>query len=279
MIHVQIPAIKRVGGALMLPVLVILLYACQRVVSIDLNQANPQMVIEGVVTNQGGPYKVVLSKTGDYFTPSLTFPQVSNALVVINDNAGIADTLNNAGGGTYVSSHLQGVPGRVYTLRVFAEGKEYDATSPMPEKVRIDTLIALPMREFDGDRGYNLYIVFTDPSETPNWYRVEAHTHQAPVDSVTGRRFLLFNDKLTNGSQTTFRIRAARSANPGDTVTVRLYSIDKGTYDYYNTVNDVLASDRSPTSLSPANPNTNLSNGSLGYFAAFAIDSLSVVLR
>ena len=264
---------------LALVALVVVLYACQRVVSIDLNQANPQMVIEGVVSNQNGPYTVVLSKTGDYFTPSLTFPQVSNALVTINDNLGNADTLKDAGGGKYVSSHLQGVPGRVYSLRVVTEGREYDATSSMPEKVRIDSLYATPLREFDGDRGYNIYLVFTDPPQTPNWYRVEAHTSEAPIDSVTGRRFLLFDDRLTNGSQTTFRIRAARSANPGDTVTVRLYSIDKSTYDYYRTVNDVLASDRSPTSLSPANPNTNLNNGSLGYFAAFAIDSLSVILR
>ncbi len=237
------------------------------------------MVIEGVVSDQSGPYTVVVSKTGDYFTPSLTFPQISDALVVISDNMGNVDTLKNAGAGDYVSSHLQGVPGRAYTLRVVAEGKEYDALSTMPGKVRIDSLYALPLREFDGDRVYNIYLVFTDPPQTPNWYRVEAHTRQAAIDSLTGRRFLVFDDRLTNGSQTTLRIRTARSATAGDTVTVRLYSIDKTTYDYYRTVNNILASDRSPTSLSPANPNTNLNNGSLGYFAAFAIDSLSVVLR
>ena len=64
----------------------------------------------------------------------------------------------------------------------------------------------------------------------------------------------------------------------GDTVRVDLLSIDKASYDCFNTLNDILTSDRSPTSLAPANPNTNLTNGALGYFAAYSISSKMVVL-
>jgi hypothetical protein len=60
---------------------------------------------------------------------------------------------------------------------------------------------------------------------------------------------------------------------------VQLLSIDKPTYDYYRTLDNILTSDRSPTSLSPANPTTNISNGSLGYFTAYAIDSMKIVLK
>ena len=67
--------------------------------------------------------------------------------------------------------------------------------------------------------------------------------------------------------------------NPGDTVWVDLLSIDKASYDYFNTLNNILTSDRSPTSLAPANPNTNLTNGALGYFAAYSVDSRMIILQ
>ncbi len=263
---------------LLLPLLLSALCSCQKVVTIDLNQSNPQMVIEGVVTDQNGPYTVTLSKTGDYFVPSLYFPPISHALVTIFDNLGDADTLREVTSGSYLSSTLKGVPGRTYTLRVVSDGKEYEGASSMPVKVRIDSLYTTPLRELDGDRGYNIYVLFHDPPEVGNWYRLEAHTNVVPVDSVSGSRFLLYDDQLQNGQEIAFRIRAARNVNAGDTLTVRLFSIDRATYEYFSTVNDILASDRSPLSLSPANPNTNLSNGCLGYFAAYTIDSVSVVL-
>src|SRR5512135_2176424 len=89
--------------------------SCEKVVTIDLNQSNPQMVIEGVVTDQKGPYAVFLSRTGDYFVPSLSFPPVSNALVIISDNLGDRDTLREVTSGRYISSTTEGVPGRTYT--------------------------------------------------------------------------------------------------------------------------------------------------------------------
>jgi len=256
----------------------LLLCSCQKVVSIDLNQTNPQVVIEGVVSNQQGPTIVSVALSGDYFAPSLTFPPVDHALVLVADNLGNLDTLREDSAGIYRSSTLTGVPGRTYSLRVVARGTEYDATCAMPAKVKIDSLYAIPFREFDGDHSYNMYVVFHDPPETQNWYRLDAHSTGAAIDSLGGRRFILYTDRLTNGVETAFRIRSGRQALAGDTVIVHLYSISKATYDYYNTVNAILGSDRSPTSLAPANPNTNLSNGSLGYFAAYAVDSMSVIL-
>jgi len=77
----------------------------------------------------------------------------------------------------------------------------------------------------------------------------------------------------------TERIRAGGQVQLGDTITLELLSIDKASYDYFSTLKDILTSDRSPTSLSPANPNTNLSNGSLGYFSAFAMDTKKIVIQ
>jgi len=253
--------------------------SCQKVISIDLNQTNPQLVTEGIVTDQQGPYTVTLSMSGDYFEPSLNFPPVTNAFVSIADDLGRIDTLREATSGSYHSSSTRGIPGRTYFLRVVVSGKEYDAISSMPQKVNIDTLIALKRIERDGDKGYDLYIIFRDPPEPGNYYRMNLRVSiPLPPDSIDGLRYHLYNDKLTNGNEASVRIRMRPHFNPGDTVWVDLLSIDKSAYDYFNTLNDILTSDRSPTSLAPANPNTNLTNGSLGYFGAWTVDSKLIVL-
>ncbi len=260
--------------------LAIALSSCEKIVSIDLNKANPHMVIEGIVTDQQTPDSVVLSKSGDYFEASLYFPPVPNALVTISDNVGALDTLEEDAPGTYRSSTLKGLPGRTYTLSVAADGNVYTAVSSMPEKVLIDSLYATPLRAFDGDVGYNLYVMFKDPPTPGNYYRLNLRiSRPLPPDSITGERYHLFSDKLTNGNEVTLRMRTGRSVVTGDTVTVELLSIDKAAYDYFRTLNDILTSDRAPTSLAPTNPNTNLSSGSLGYFAAYTIDSKKIILH
>ena len=96
----------------MLPILFILLSialnSCQQVVSIDLNKADPHIVIEGIVSDQQGPYAVKISKTGNYFEPSLYFPPVSGAQIVITDDKGQRDTLKEVDQGTYFSTTLKG---------------------------------------------------------------------------------------------------------------------------------------------------------------------------
>ncbi len=260
--------------------LAIALSSCEKIVSIDLNKANPHMVIEGIVTDQQTPDSVVLSKSGDYFEPSLIFPSVPNALVTIADDLGTVDTLKEDAPGTYRSSTLRGIPGRTYTLTVVADGNVYSAVSSMPQRVLIDSLYATPLREFDGDVGYNLYLMFRDPPAPGNYYRVNLSIGRSlPPDSITGERYHLFSDKLTNGNEVVLRMRTGRSIVTGDTVSVELLSIDRTSYDYFRTLNNILTSDRAPTSLAPTNPNTNLTNGSLGYFMAYTIDTKKIILR
>ncbi len=258
--------------------------SCQKVISVDLNQSNPQIVIEGLINDQGGLDSVVVTMTGDYFTPSLNFPPVNAATVTIADGGQI-DTLSEAAAGIYYSTNPRGISGRTYALKVTTAGKVYDAVSTMPEKVIIDSFFAEKSLNPFGESGYDFYITFKDPPELGNYYRIVPHVNSLPPDSITGGRggFQITDDKLTNGNEITYmfgvRGEVGSKLKPGDTVSVDLECIDKATYDYYFTLRNILEADQSPTSLSPANPNTNLSNGSLGYFSAYTIDTRSLVIQ
>ena len=267
----------------MLPILVVLLgitlNSCQEVVSIDLNKADPHIVIEGIISDQQGPYAVKITRTGNYFEPLLYFPPVTGAQIVITDDSGQRDTLKEVDQGTYFSTTLKGIYGRTYSMSVISDGKIYNASSYMPAKIFIDSIYVVKRNGFRSEPGYDIYVMFKDPPEPGNYYRLNAKSSSLiPADSIDGRRYRLYTDKLTNGNEMTERIRAGGKVQSGDTITLELLSIDKAAYDYFSTLRDILSSDRSPTSLSPANPNTNLSNGSLGYFAAFAIDTKKIVI-
>jgi hypothetical protein len=58
---------------------------------------------------------------------------------------------------------------------------------------------------------------------------------------------------------------------------VELLSLDQKTYGYYRTLEDLLFTNPLFGST-PANPNTNLSNGALGYFGACAVSSKTIVI-
>jgi len=222
----------------------------------------------------------MLSSTGNYFEPSLSFPPVSGARIIIKDDLGHRDTLTETVAGTYETTSLHGAVGRTYSLDVIANGIEYTAISSIPKKVKIDSLYATPRRTSGGETGYDIWVMFKDPPELGNYYRLNVNvTSLVSQDSVDGRRYRIYSDKLTNGNEITERVRAGRLVVSGDTVTVELLSIDKAMYEYFSTLRDVLSSDRAATSLSPANPNTNLDGGALGYFAAWTIDRRTIILH
>jgi hypothetical protein len=60
---------------------------------------------------------------------------------------------------------------------------------------------------------------------------------------------------------------------------VDLLSIDQPTYDYFSTMNNLLASATTRTRVAPINPTTNIANGALGYFTAYSISSKIVIFR
>ena len=249
---------------------------CEKVINLNLVESKPQLVIEGLITDGAGPYTVKLSKTGSYFDEPV-LPLVTKAVVVISDNLGITDTLKETKPGIYLTSKVQGIPGRTYNLSVLSENIRYTATSTMFSHVPIDSLklrksysegIAIGS---DGkqDARVEIHCFFRDPPEK-NFYRAYIYTN--------GNRgyedYKLYDDQYTNGKQTDLQVKRAHI---GDIIRVDLISLDKSTYKYYTTFNDLIHSNPIFGST-PMNPNTNLTNGALGFFGACAISTKTIII-
>src|SRR5579872_6522569 len=118
---------------------VVLLFSCQKVVTLNLDTVPPQLVIQGEVTDQPGPYTVNISRSVDFYADN-AFPAVSGAIVHISDGQGVTDSLVETSPGNYVTQALAGRPGNTYTLSVSVDGTSYTAVSVMPFPVPLDSV-------------------------------------------------------------------------------------------------------------------------------------------
>jgi len=250
--------------------------SCEEVITIDLNSSNPKIVIEGTVTDQPGPYTVIISETADYYNPEAQ-PMISGARVTISDSEGNIDHLSEISPGVYETDSLQGILGRTYTLLVEANGKTYRAESTMPVAIEIDSLYFTQekRRPHQNKDSYQVVCVFTDHSGKEDFCRLKVYRNDE-IELSYG----MYNGRLTDGNTIEFdRIRGDFELN--DMVKVELFSIDEATYTYYSTLKDVLASDpqRMMSTSVPANPVTNITGDALGYFGTFTVRADSIIIK
>lgn len=254
--------------------------ACEEVIELDLESGEPRVVIEGIVTDQPGPYTVTITKSVDFYDRN-NFPAGTGATVQISDSEGNTDTLTEIEDGVYQTNTLEGVRGRTYNLTVEFEGQTYTASSTIPEKkTKIDSLVyKFEEESLFYKEGYYVTAWFSDVPEVANFFRLNLFINGAPyqqeVDGefVEDNNFNLINDKFFEGNQLDWEFYSELSA--GDSIYVELHSVDEATYDYYTTLVQVIGGG----GMAPSNPISNLSNDALGYFGAFSIGSASVIIE
>lgn len=249
-------------------VLITTLTACKKVITIDLNSKDPQLVIEGNITNIVGSYEIKISKTVN-FNDGNSFSAVTDAVVVISDNSGNNETLTPTAPGIYKTTTLIGTPGRTYNLTVTTNGKTYTANSTMPSVVVMDGLI-LVGDPFNKDLTVNSVStpVFQDPLGKGNYYRFIEYRNNKRVEGI-----LLLDDELSDGNLINFPLFSTDSKRAiGDSLLVVMHCIDKQVYSYFNTI---------PIANGgvPANPESNIIGGCLGYFSAHTVDFKKIQIQ
>lgn len=252
--------------------LVFLLASCEDIIEVDLDSMETTLVIEGCITDLQSPCTIKLSKTGDYFNPGI-YPAVSDARVSIRDEFGMETVFEETEAGVYTSESLDVIENRSYTLLVQSEGEDYRAEGTIPRKVCIDTLTyEIPPMIYEFEEGYMLNCYFQDPAEIRNYYRLKAYRKGA--ESAEASKYI-FSDDFMNGNMI-FMPWEWEEFFPMDTVVVELHTLDKSSYEFYNTLNSL--SGGMFGASNPANPETNLSNDALGYFGAYAVSRDTIVI-
>ena len=139
------------------------------------------LIVEGLITNQPGPYFVKLTRTADYSYKSLNLLE-TGASVTISDDLGNKETLREAStGGTYQTSAtgIQGIVGRTYKVTIRTRnGEQYESD---PEQLKGAPAIDRIYAEYRYDaeyasnngkaNGWDLYVDTKDPETPGDFYR------------------------------------------------------------------------------------------------------------
>jgi hypothetical protein len=253
--------------------LIALFASCEQVIDVPLKDADERLVVEAIVTNDSDLCYVKLSKVSNFYS-SNSFNAVSNAVVKVIENGTVEYSMLLVAPGIYKATSLIGLPGSTYQLNISVNGEQYSAISKMPAPVSIDSL-TLKDEFFFGDTSKVLTCHFQDPLNVSNNYRYKTLF----TDSI-GKGISIDRDQFFNGEyidRDLFSVSGDFEKSLGDTVTVELWSIDAAVYDYFFTLAATLNS-ASGQFATPANPNTNVSNGALGYFSAHAISRRGIKL-
>ena len=240
--------------------------SCTEKIDLKLNNAEPRIVIEGWISDKPGPYLVGVTNSRLY-TDNNQFEGVPNAVVVISDDAGNADTLSpTALTGIYQTGFIQGTVGRNYRLDVTAEGTTSPSICKMNNPVDIDSIVLTTRTGFNGETQLRPEMYIRDPAGVRNFYR---------VFNVGTGEYGVHSDLLWDGKIRNFRI-PHNELSSGDTVVAELWSIDEHVYNYFNQFNQ--NQNNFGSSAAPANPDAVFTPAALGYFTAHSVKSSTFII-
>ncbi|WP_262249187.1 DUF4249 domain-containing protein [Parapedobacter soli] len=232
--------------------------SCEDVIDINLNDADPQLVIVGTVSNRSYEQRVTLSRTVA-FDVSEPFDPVSGATVTVSDGRGQTFQFVERTPGVYVAN-FRGRERERYELSVQLEGQVYTAISTMPPLITADS-IGTGVRTLFGEEQKFISIRYADPAGMPNYYR-----YLWRVNNGAMKMLYVTQDKFNDGRYVSEDlVDFDTDLVAGDSVVVRMQCIDKAAFDFWNAVQST-----NPGTAAPANPPSMFGAGALGYFSAYA---------
>lgn len=245
--------------------------SCEKVINVDINNATPRIVIEGIITDEPGlvSHTVYLSKTNNFSSENKRTP-VTNAVIVVSDvTAGTNDTLLQIQPGEYLTQNTFGISGHTYQLSAIVDGKTYTANTTMPDAVKFDSLYTQDFNFF-GSKFTQAIPVFTDPAGIKNYYRFAVQ-----VNDSMDKELQAWDDRLSDGKTNSrpLNINNQDWLNGSDTLTITMDCTDKACFDFFNTLENA-----SGNGQTPANPISNISGDGLGYFAAITKRKKTIIL-
>lgn len=248
--------------------------ACTERIEIELEEGFTRLVVEGEITTDTMRHAVRLSKSGSYFHNEQP-PAVSGAAITISDGTEVFP-LTEISPGFYLTDRMAGEAGKTYSLNIdLAEEingySNYSASSEIMLVYPVDSIGLLYIAQWEAWI-VNLF-AYEPPSNDFYMFNVMVNGQLVSdsIDEVNVSDDRLFNGSYSNGIGVAFldEDKPDEVLSPGDKVTLILSTV---TEDYANFVWELQAETGYNNPLfggPPANIRSNISNGALGYFAAY----------
>ncbi|MDR2284523.1 MAG: DUF4249 domain-containing protein, partial [Sphingobacterium sp.] len=234
----------------------LLLVSCEDLIEVDLNSANPKIVIEADLNDLSNRQIIRVSRTVDFNSP-VSSEAITGAKVLVADSKGKVFDFVDKGDGLYVKEGFKPVVGLTYNLTVNVGEETYQSSTKMYPFVPVDS-IAVKEETVFNKTYYFVVLKFNDPIDIPNYYKYDIAINEKGFKFANA-----YDDKFNDGLYVSHEVADKdNSIELGDSVVVRRQCVAKEVYTYWNQIQML-----NPGSAAPANPTSNLSNGALGYFS------------
>lgn len=264
--------------------------ACTEKITINTGETYVRFVVDGHITNDTTTYEITLTKTADYFynAPS---PKVVNAAVQISDGDSIYtlhETLPGISGIYRTDPSFHGKIGKTYSLSVQLDApiggsSSYSASCALVHVAHLDSTKAVFHSEFGKNGAWEILAYARDPGNEVNYYMFNFYRNGVLLtDSI--HKVRVSDDKLINGSYFDGAVlflsnsRDDEKLIPGDRITLVMSGITK---EYFDFVQQVQQSGFNIPFFTgpPANIVGNISNGGIGFFAAYSNSYASAIVK
>ena len=258
--------------------------ACQDVIDLEVPDGEILLVVDGWLTDQEGEKQVKLSTTANYFNNATT-PSVSDALVLLYNDFGLVDTLEEQSTGVYITEHV-GQVGATYHLYIrTAAGEEYES---LPETLRSVPPISRIYTEYKEesaffDEGYYVKIDTEEPLGEGDHYRwkqfVNNEYQSTPLD------LLFASDELVDGNPIVGLEVTTEPLETGDSFRIQQLSISETAYTFFLQLQNQTAFIGSMFDTPPAALQGNIESldadgkRALGFFGVSSVQEESLVIE
>jgi hypothetical protein len=261
---------------LLLPMLLIL--ACgEEEIPWDLEpDPSSLIVVEGMITNERKVHEVTITRP--MLDPNGDPEMVSGALVSIFWDTNSVRLREQEPGFYRTGPNARAVFGRVYTLFIFYQGREYFATTWM---VPVTPLDQLRYRKADGQE--NWYTLNLSASEEPSMVEIHLDWSHLPAfrgmpDEDTHARIVYYTVNSIDVNEMFKPAKEVVYFPAGTKIMRKKYSISDAQQEFIRTLMAETEWRGGGFDVQPGNVKTNLSEGAIGYFSASTVVADSSVI-
>lgn len=263
-------------------VTLLILISCEDVVDVDLETAEPKLVIDASLKWQkgttGNEQTIVLTTTTGFYEDEV--PAVIGATVfVTNGNNDVFTFTEIPNTGEYFCDNFVPEIYQNYTLTVIYNGETYTATETLIAVPPINGVVQDNNGGFTGNQ-IEVRFFYDDIPNLDNYYLIQFNT------SITFLpEYDVISDEFFQNNQM-FGLYTNEDLNANDNVTLTLQGISESYYNYMNILLGIAGSNGgSPFQTPPATVRgnivnqTNFDNYALGFFRLSEIDSMQYTVE
>lgn len=247
----------------------LIFYSCEEEVVLDLDEAERQLVVEAILSNEHHALKVSLSYSqGFYKTPE--YSRTDDASVTISDTRGNTEQLWINENGVFVTDSWGIASGERYRLNIDMDDNEISVETISPRDVGIKNVVFVPSPFFGAD-SLNAFVEVEDPVNEDNYFRLFVRELGTPKMV----EYYLVDDSFGKNDVISMPVYY-RNFAVGDTVLVELRHLTKDTYEFYSTLSENI--NGSFNSIAPGNPVSNMPPGIMGHFVSYYADIDTIIV-